>query len=157
MTKQAQLGVPHWEIQVELDWQDVWELGGDTAHSNLGHLVRCSNKGGDTTQNSKMWEVFEGLLSELHQVGGWVVGWSNLIWYPTLALNRAELGIRIPVETERGNNLTYLCGKVWMVFIRKHFILACLGENQTEKVDVSMVDEEGGQVRENDLLLACNE
>ena len=44
--KQAELEVPHSEIQVELDWQlhyqGFGELGGgDTAHSYLGHLVIC--------------------------------------------------------------------------------------------------------------------
>ena len=29
---------------------------GDTAHFNLGHLVGCSNLGGDTAQNFKMFE-----------------------------------------------------------------------------------------------------
>ena len=36
---QAQLGVPHSEIQVELDWQpnwyDVWELDGGTPHMHI--------------------------------------------------------------------------------------------------------------------------
>ena len=47
--QQAQLGVPHSKIQVELDCQCLiirWRE--DTAHCNLGHLVRCSNLGGDT-------------------------------------------------------------------------------------------------------------
>ena len=38
-------------------------------------------------------------------VGGWVVSWSNLILDPTLALIRAQLGFRIQVEVECGNNL----------------------------------------------------
>ena len=33
--------------------------------------------------------------------GGWVVGWSNMILYPTLALIRAQLGFRIEVEADR--------------------------------------------------------
>ena len=34
---------------------------------------------------------------------GWVVGWSNLILDPTLALIRAQLGFRIQVGAECGN------------------------------------------------------
>ena len=36
--------------------------------------------------------------------GGWVVGWSNVILDPTLALIRAQLGFRIQVGAE--------CGKI---------------------------------------------
>ena len=52
--------------------------GGDTAHSNLGHLVTCSNKGGVTVQNSKMLEKQRGAMhipfygtwsKEKHKVG----------------------------------------------------------------------------------------
>ena len=39
------------------------------------------------------------------RVGGWVVGRSNLILDPTLALIRAQLGFRIQVGAECGNNL----------------------------------------------------
>ena len=39
INKQAKLGVPHSEIQVELDWQpnwyDVWELGRGTMHTHI--------------------------------------------------------------------------------------------------------------------------
>ena len=35
--------------------------------------------------------------------GGWVVGWSNVILDPTLALIRAQLGFRIQVGAECGN------------------------------------------------------
>ena len=52
--------------------------------------------------------------------------------------------------------LTYLCGEVGVVFICEHFILASLGENQAEEVDAGVGDEEGGQVGEDDLLLAWN-
>ena len=34
-------------------------------------------------------------------MGGLIVGWSNLILYPTLALIRAQLGFRIEVEANR--------------------------------------------------------
>ena len=37
-------------------------------------------------------------------VGGWVVGCSNVILDPTLALIRAELGFGIQVEAECGKN-----------------------------------------------------
>ena len=37
-------------------------------------------------------------------VAEWVVGWSNLILYPTLALIRAQLGFRIQVGAECGIN-----------------------------------------------------
>ena len=37
------------------------------------------------------------------QVGSWV-GWSNLILEPTLALIKAQLGFRIQVRAECGNN-----------------------------------------------------
>ena len=52
---------------------------GDTAHSNLGHLVRCSNKDRDTTKNSKMFEKqsggtphipFEGIRSDVQNKVG---------------------------------------------------------------------------------------
>ena len=39
--------------------------------------------------------------SQTDHPGGWVVGWSNLILYPTLALIRAQLGFRIEVEDDR--------------------------------------------------------
>ena len=34
---------------------------------------------------------------------GWVVGWSNVILDPTLALIRALLGFRIQIRAECGN------------------------------------------------------
>ena len=36
--------------------------------------------------------------------GWWVVGWSNLILDPTLALIRSQLGFRIQVRAECGKN-----------------------------------------------------
>ena len=40
----------------------------------------------------------------VEEPGGWVVGWSNVILDPTLALIRAQLGFRIQVGAECGNN-----------------------------------------------------
>ena len=34
--------------------------------------------------------------------GGWVVGWSNVILDPTLALIRAQIGLRIQVGAKCG-------------------------------------------------------
>ena len=49
--------------------------------------------------------------------GGWVVGWSNVILDPTLALIRAQLGFRIQVGAE--------CGKKYTIFksLKKKMIL----------------------------------
>ena len=54
-------------------------MGGDTAHSNLGHLIRCSNKGEDNAQKSKMFEKQRGggqctfrlrLYGQMFKIGG---------------------------------------------------------------------------------------
>ena len=41
---------------------------------------------------------------DVEEPGGWVVGWSNLILDPTLALIRAQLGFRIQVGAKCGKN-----------------------------------------------------
>ena len=40
-------------------------------------------------------------------MGEWVVGWSNVILDPTLPLFRAQLGFRIQVGAECGNNFVF--------------------------------------------------
>ena len=53
--------MPHSEIQVKLRLINEKIGGGrDTAHTNLGHLIRSSNQGGDTAQNSKMFKKQSG-------------------------------------------------------------------------------------------------
>ena len=44
---------------------------GDTAHSKLRYLVKCSNKGGDTAQNSKMFEKQGGGTPHIPLKGIW--------------------------------------------------------------------------------------
>ena len=49
-----------------------------------------------------------GTLMLRSRVGGWVVGWSNLILHPTLALLKAQLGFRIQVGAECGKKEDWL-------------------------------------------------
>ena len=48
---------------------------GYTTHSHLGHLGGCSNLGGDTAQNSKMFEKQGG--DTAHSISGYLVRCSN--------------------------------------------------------------------------------
>ena len=110
-SKQAQLGVPHSEIQVELDWQpnwqDVWELGrGGTPHIPFeviwsdfklgwGHRTKVLEQLG--------WGHRTTLKVQIQEPDGWVGWFVKFDFIPTLALIRAQLGFRIQVLAECGN------------------------------------------------------
>ena len=68
------------------------QRGGDTAHSNFGYMVRCSNKGGDTAQSSMMLQKSRGghctfhlslsgkIFKQENPYGGWGGGWWWVGW-----------------------------------------------------------------------------
>ena len=63
-------------------------------------------------------------------MGGWVVAWSNVILDPTLALIRAQLGFRIQVGVECGNNPIIIIANV--KFLQEHlsvFVYLCVSMN----------------------------
>ena len=67
----------HSDFQIQ-SWVGMWVVSCSNPNLNLKLIIRVG-----------------GL------VGWWVVGWSNLILYPTLALITAQLGFRIEVEADR--------------------------------------------------------
>ena len=89
-------------------FKDIDTQGGGTPHIT-NEVFRCSNLCGDTAQNSKLgWDTAQNLgKGELIQEPGrWVVGGSNVILDPTLALIRAQLGFRIQVRAECGKKIS---------------------------------------------------
>ena len=101
------------------------EGGGDTAHSNFGYMVRCSNKGGDTAQSSMVLQEprgghhtfhlrLSGKIFKQENPYGWVGGSFRKYYHfvaPSckLELARFSAWLRIQDGAECGNRTVIFC------------------------------------------------
>ena len=93
-------------------FKDIETQGGHhTFHLKWSGVLTCVGTPHKTLKMFKLgWNTAQNLENgESIQEPGvwWVGGWSNVILDPTLALIRAELGLRIQVRAECGN-ITYV-------------------------------------------------
>ena len=88
-------------MPIEGIWLEVQTRAG-TLHIPI-EVVLCSNLFGHTAHNSKMFKLGWGHRTKfrkrrINPGAGWVVGGSNVILDPTLALIRAQLGGKITIH-----------------------------------------------------------